>query len=112
MEMEPQVAQALTLVARLQSALDGRLQLMNAGSFRGTDEAETVEVTINGHQWLTGIRIEDGLLRQLGAEAVGQRINEALYHAQAAATAFNEVAGEQLTAALAAMSRAVNEGTT
>lgn len=63
-ELDPHVARALTLAARFQSALDGTLNQMNNGSFRATDEAETVEVTINGHQWLTGLRIEDGLLKK------------------------------------------------
>ncbi|CKN36679.1 ESX-1 secretion-associated protein EspL [Mycobacterium tuberculosis] len=108
-ELDPHVARALTLAARFQSALDGTLNQMNNGSFRATDEAETVEVTINGHQWLTGLRIEDGLLKKLGAEAVAQRVNEALHNAQAAASAYNDAAGEQLTAALSAMSRAMNE---
>lgn len=108
-ELDPHVARALTLAARFQSALDGTLNQMNNGSFRATDEAETVEVTINGHQWLTGLRIEDGLLKKLGAEAVAQRVNEALHNAQAAASAYNDAAGEQLTAALSAMSRAMNK---
>lgn len=103
-ELDPHVARALTLAARFQSALDGTLNQMNNGSFRATDEAETVEVTINGHQWLTGLRIEDGLLKKLGAEAVAQRVNEALHNAQAAASAYNDAAGEH------AMSRAMNEG--
>ncbi|BBX99054.1 YbaB/EbfC family nucleoid-associated protein [Mycobacterium lacus] len=107
-EMPPQVAQALALAARFQSALDGTLNQMNTGSFRGTDAAETVEVTINGHQWLTGVRIDDGLIKALGAEAVGARVNEALQNAQAAASAYNDAASQQLAAALAAMSKAAN----
>ncbi|EFP41108.1 type VII secretion system ESX-1 associated protein EspL [Mycobacterium tuberculosis] len=108
-ELDPHVARALTLAARFQSALDGTLNQMNNGSFRATDEAETVEVTM-GTSGLTGLRIEDGLLKKLGAEAVAQRVNEALHNAQAAASAYNDAAGEQLTAALSAMSRAMNEG--
>ena len=110
-EIPPNVAQALALAGRFQAALDGTLNQMNSGSFRGTDEAKTVEVTINGHQWLTGVRIEDGLLKELGAEAVGARVNEALQNAQATASAYNDAAGQQLTAALAAMSAAANGGT-
>ncbi|GFG65668.1 ESX-1 secretion-associated protein EspL [Mycobacterium kubicae] len=110
MEMPPHVAQALAVAAQFQSALDGTLNQMNTGSFRGTDEAQTVEVTINGHQWLTGVRIDDGLIKEIGAEAVGARVNEALAHAQSAASAYNAAAGEQLTAALAAMSQAANRG--
>lgn len=70
-ELDPHVARALTLAARFQSALDGTLNQMNNGSFRATDEAETVEVTINGHQWLTGLRIEDGLLEEAGCRGGG-----------------------------------------
>lgn len=110
MEMEPHVAAALALAARFQQALEGTLNQMNRGAFRGTDEAESVEVTINGHQWLTGVRINDGLIKELGAEAVGARVNEALQNAQAAASKYNDAAGEQLTAALAAMGKAAGAG--
>ena len=107
-EMDPHVAQALALAARFQSALDGTLNSMNNGSFLGKDEAETVEVSINGHQWLTGVRIEEGLIKELGAEVVGMRVNEALQKAQMAASNYNDAAGEQLTAVLEAMTNAAN----
>lgn len=110
MEMNPEVARALTLAARFQSALGGTLDQMNQGSFHGSDAAESVEVTINGHQWLTGVRIEQGLLKELGAEAVGARVNEALQNAQSLASAYNDAAGEQLAAALAAMNQAMQQG--
>ncbi|WP_408632401.1 YbaB/EbfC family nucleoid-associated protein [Mycobacterium basiliense] len=110
MEMDPHVAEALALAARFQSALDGTLNQMNTGSFRGVDETETVEVTINGHQWLTAVRIEDGLLKEVGAEMVGARVNEALRKAQSAASAYNDAAGEQLIQALSAMSDTMNKG--
>ncbi|VBA44256.1 ESX-1 secretion-associated protein EspL [Mycobacterium attenuatum] len=110
MEMDPHVAQTLALAARFQTAIDGTLNQMNTGSFRGTDETETVEVTINGHQWLTGVRIQEGLLKQVGAEIVGARVNEALTNAQSAATAYNDAAGEQLIAALSALSDTMNKG--
>lgn len=109
-EIPPDVAEVLALAGQFQTALDGTLNQMNTGSFRGTDEARTVEVTINGHQWLTGIRIDDGLLNEVGAEVVGARVNEALQNAQASASAYNEVAGEQLAAALEAMSKSTNQG--
>ncbi|KAA1249121.1 YbaB/EbfC family nucleoid-associated protein [Mycobacterium simiae] len=112
MEMDPHVAQALALAARFQSALDGTLNQMNTGSFRGADETETVEVTINGHQWLTGVRIQEGLLKEVGAEVVGARVNEALMNAQSAASKYNDAAGEQLIAALSAMSNTMNKGLT
>ena len=108
-EIPPHVAQVLALAGRFQSALDGTLNQMNTGSFRGTDEANTVEVTINGHQWLTGVRIDDGLLKEVGAEAVGARVNEALKNAQATASAYNNAAEQQLAAALAAMSQTMTD---
>ncbi len=108
MDMDPHVAAALTLAGRFQQALEGTLNQMNNGNFRGKDEAETVEVTINGHQWLTGVRINEGLIKELGPEMVGMRVNEALQNAQQAATQYNSAAGEQLTAVLEAMTNAAN----
>lgn len=109
-ELEPHVAAALALAGRFQQALEGTLNQMNSGNFRGTDEDETVEVTINGHQWLTGVRINEGLIKEVGAEVVGARVNEALHNAQQSASQYNSAAGEQLTAALAAMTKAANGG--
>ena len=82
-----------------QSSLEDFKHGMSTGTFTGTDDARTVEVTINGHQWLTDLYIEDGLLR-LGAETVGARLNEAVGNAQAAATAGVEARHEQLVAKL------------
>lgn len=104
MEFEPHVARALSVAARFQSALDSQLNQMNNKSFRAFDQTKTVEVSINGHQWLTGLRIEDGLLKELGAEMVGTRINEALRNAQNAATLHNTAAEEVLAVTLSALS--------
>ncbi|BCI78671.1 YbaB/EbfC family nucleoid-associated protein [Mycobacterium sp. SMC-18] len=84
-EMHPEVAAVLQQAQRLQSVMDEQLAKMNTESFTATDEAKTVEVTLNGHHWLTDLFIEDGLLR-LGAETVEARINEALGNATAKAT--------------------------
>lgn len=84
-EMHPEVAAVLQQAQRLQSIMDEQLAKMNTESFTATDEAKTVEVTLNGHHWLTDLFIEDGLLR-LGAETVEARINEALGNATAKAT--------------------------
>lgn len=84
-EMHPEVAAVLQQAQRLQSVMDEQLAKMNTESFTATDEAKTVEVTLNGHHWLTDLFIEDGLLR-LGADAVEARINEALGNATAKAT--------------------------
>ena len=84
-EMHPEVAAVLQQAQRLQSVMDEQLAKMNTESFTATDEVKTVEVTLNGHHWLTDLFIEDGLLR-LGAETVEARINEALGNATAKAT--------------------------
>jgi DNA-binding protein YbaB len=84
-EMHPEVAAVLQQAQRLQSVMDEQLAKMNTESFTATDEAKTVEVTLNGHHWLTDLFIEDGLLR-LGADTVEARINEALANATAKAT--------------------------
>ncbi len=84
-EMHPEVAAVLQQAQRLQSVMDEQLAKMNTESFTATDEAKTVEVTLNGHHWLTDLFIEDGLLR-LGADTVEARINEALGNATAKAT--------------------------
>jgi DNA-binding protein YbaB len=84
--MHPQVAAVLAQAQRLQSVMDDQLTKMDTETFTATDESKTVEVMLNGHHWLTGVFIEDGLLR-LGAETVAARVNEALQNASAQATA-------------------------
>ena len=98
--MHPQVAAVLKQAQRLQSIVDDQLHKMNTETFTATDEAETVEVTLNGHQHLTATFISDGLLR-LGAHEVQQRINEALQNASAAATESIEADRERIDAAVA-----------
>lgn len=83
-DIHPQVAAVLQHAQRLQSVMDAQLTKMNTESFTATDEAKTVEVTLNGHHWLTDLFIEDGLLR-LGAATVEARINEAIANATAKA---------------------------
>jgi DNA-binding protein YbaB len=80
--------------------VDDQLHKMNTESFTATDEAKTVEVTLNGHHHLTGVFITDGLLR-LGARVVEQRFNEALRNATAAATQSIEADRERIDAAVA-----------
>lgn len=84
--MHPQVAAVLRQAQRLQSLMDEQLHRMATQTFTGTDESETVEVTLDGHHQLIGAVITDGLLR-LGVQTVQQRLNEALRNATAAATA-------------------------
>jgi DNA-binding protein YbaB len=98
--MHPQVAAVLKQAQRLQSLMDDQLTKMNTESFTATDEFETVEVTLNGHHWLTGVFIEDGLLR-LGAETVEGRINEALQKAASKASASIDADRERIDAVVA-----------
>ena len=99
-EMHPQVAAVLKQAQRLQSIVDDQLHKMNTETFTATDEAKSVEVTLNGHHYLTSVFISDGLLR-LGAGVVEQRINEALQNATVAATQSIEADRERIDAAVA-----------
>lgn len=75
--MHPEVAHVLRQAQELQSLMDDQLRKMNNETFTAMDATETVEVTLNGHHWLTGVYIEQGLIR-LGAEVIESRLNEAL----------------------------------
>ena len=99
-DMHPQVAAVLRQAQRLQSIVDDQLHKMNNETFTATDEAETVEITLNGHHYLTGAFISEGLLRQ-GARVVEQRINEALQNATAAASQSITADRERIDAAVA-----------
>ena len=94
-DMHPQVAAVLKQAQRLQSLMDEQLDKMASDSFTATDETETVEVTLNGHHWLTDVFIEEGLLR-LGADTVAARVNEALKNAGTTASASIEADRERI----------------
>ena len=85
-EMHPQVAAVLAQAQQLQSIMDEQLHKMKHQTFTASDETETVEVTLDGHQQLTSVHIEDGLLRQ-GVGVVEHRLNEALHNATELAAA-------------------------
>jgi DNA-binding protein YbaB len=108
--MHPQVAAVLQQAQRLQSLMDDQLTKMNTETFTATDESETVEVTLNGHHWLTDVFIEDGLLR-LGAETVQGRINEALQKAAAQASASIDADHERIDAVVAEITLGLTDGT-
>lgn len=108
--MHPQVSEVLEQAQRFASTLEDQQYWMDHESFRATDDARTVQVTINGRHWLTGLYIEDGLLR-LGAATVRQRINEALHNAHAAATAAVEARQEQVIAGLTEIAGALQQMT-
>ncbi|MDR3663299.1 MAG: YbaB/EbfC family nucleoid-associated protein [Mycobacterium sp.] len=103
--MHPQVAAVLQQAQRLQSIMDEQLAKMNTETFTATDEAKTVEVTLNGHHWLTDLFIEDGLLR-LGSDTVEARINEALGKATAKATESIQADRERLNELVAEITAA------
>jgi DNA-binding protein YbaB len=98
--MHPQVAAVLAQAQQLQSIMDEQLHKMNSQTFTASDETETVEVTLDGHHHLTGVHIEDGLLRH-GAHVVEHRLNEALQNAAEAATAAIEADRERIDAQVA-----------
>jgi len=99
-EMHPQAAEALRQVRRFASALEDQMHWTKTESFTGTDEADTVEATVDGRHRLTGLHIDDSLPR-LGAKTVEQRVNEAVHNAHAAATAAVAAENDQLMAGLA-----------
>lgn len=82
----PPGAALLREAHRLRSAFEDYRHHLSTASFTGTDEAKTVKATVSGSLRLTGLRIEKHLLGRVGAEAVGERITEALRNANAAAT--------------------------
>lgn len=98
-EAHPQVTAVMEEFRRFNDVLEAQVNRKTTESFTATDEAETVEVTIDGESCLTGLHIEDGLLR-LGADTVERRINEALRSAQAEALANINAQAEQTAKSL------------
>jgi DNA-binding protein YbaB len=98
-ETDPQVTDALQQMQQMLSVIEDNKHRTKTQSFTATDETGTVTVVVNGDRWLTGLRIEHGLLR-LGAPTVQQRIQEALRNAQAAAFEVAEDQAQQIEQAL------------
>jgi DNA-binding protein YbaB len=98
-ESHPVVDEVLQKAQQIQSMADSQLANAKSESFRGADESETVRVTVDGRQWLTGLHIEDGLLR-LGIDTVAQRVNEAIQNAQDAAAGVVEAEQERFLQSL------------
>jgi DNA-binding protein YbaB len=101
-ETDPRVTEAQQWLEQSISAIEDEQHRADNQSFKATDDANTVEVVINGKRWLTGLYIEPGLLR-LGAETVQQRILEALQKAQSDAFEAGNTAGEQVEEIMGAM---------
>lgn len=100
--MHPQAAEALRTLEQLGDLIDGQKRRATNESFTARDEAETVEVTIDGNRHLKGLRIDDSL-PQLGSEEVERRINEAVRNAQAAAEDGIAEGNDQFIAGLAGL---------
>lgn len=98
--MHPQAAEALKLLEQFNSVLSDQMHRSKVATFTGTDAAKSVGATLDGRRMLTGLFVEEGLLR-LGAKTVEDRINEALANAQAAAAATIQAQQQQLAASLA-----------
>jgi DNA-binding protein YbaB len=107
-DMHPQVAAVLKQAQRLQSVMDDQLNKMNNETFTATDESKTVEVTLNGHHWLTDVFLQDGVLR-LGAKTVEQRLNEALQNATAEASASIEADRERIDEVVAEITAGLDD---
>lgn len=109
-EMHPVVAEVLRTAQQIQSMADAQTDNLKAESFSGSDETGTVRATVDGHQWLTSLDIDDGLLR-LGIETVAQRVNEAIQNAQATAAPVVEAEQQQLIESLGQMADSLTAAT-
>ena len=98
----PELAEVQQRVQRMMSLLEDRVSAADFDTATGEDAAKTVQVTTDGRHRLTKVSIERGLLR-LGADAVAQRVTEALRNAHVAVTATNNAAAEQLKAQMVDM---------
>ncbi|OSC40343.1 YbaB/EbfC family nucleoid-associated protein [Mycobacterium decipiens] len=102
----PQVAAVLQQTTRLHTTLDHYAHQVDTQTYTGTDEARTVQVTLDGRRWLTDLYVTDGLLR-LGGPTVAQRINEALCNAREAAGSVISAQQEALIGGLAQITAAL-----
>lgn len=105
----PQVAEALGHLQRFQSVLEEALATVDNGVFKGSDEHHTVEVTVNGRCLLSGLYLEDGVMR-LGAAAVQERINAALTAAALSATESLSAQAPKMFADLADITGTMKKG--
>jgi DNA-binding protein YbaB len=104
----PQVAEMLSHLQQFNSALDDQMRRTTVETFSATDETKTVNATVNGSRCLTGLYLEEGLLR-LGADTVAERVNEALAHAQAASSEASNAQRAQLVSALSEIAGSLKE---
>lgn len=100
-DIHPEVAAILREAKRLEDVLEERLHQIRTGRFTASDEAGTVEVTLDGQHRIVDVFIAEGALRK-GISAVQSALNEALFiandevdaSASAASVKINEVVAE------------------
>jgi DNA-binding protein YbaB len=107
-EIDARPTEALEQLHQFVSVLEEEERRASTHSFSATDETGTVTAVVNGNRWLTGLRIEPGLLR-LGANTVQQRIGEALSNAQTAALGDTEAQDQQFEESLAAIAKMMQQ---
>jgi DNA-binding protein YbaB len=107
-EIDARATEVLQQMQQFVDLVDGEEHLANTQSFSATDAAGTVTAVVDGNRWLTGLRIEPGLLR-LGANTVQQRIGEALSNAQTAALGDTEAQDQQFEESLAAIAKMMQQ---
>ena len=81
-DIHPDVAAILREAKRLEDVLEERLHQIRTGRFTASDQAGTVEVTLDGQHRIVDVFIAEGALRK-GISAVEDAVNEALLKANA-----------------------------
>lgn len=99
-DMHPDVAAILREAKRLEDVLEDRLHQIRTGRFTASDEARTVEVTLDGEHRLVDVFITEGALRK-GLGAIQSAVNEALVKANADVDASASAGAAKINAVLA-----------
>ena len=99
-QMHPDVAAILREAKRLEDVLEERLHQIRTGRFTATDEAGTVEVTLDGQHRLVDVFITEGTLRR-GVPAVEAAVNDALLKANVDVDASASAASAKINAVVA-----------
>lgn len=99
-DMHPEVAAILREAKRLEDVLEDRLHQIRTGRFTASDEARTVEVTLDGQHRLIDVFITEGALRK-GISAIETAVNEALLKANGDVDASATAASAKINAVVA-----------
>lgn len=97
MTPDPAVPEELRRLAATMASLEQQDRELGDSLFDATDGAGLVEVTLNGHGRLVGLRLDDRLLT-LGAQEVADRINETAWAAMELITRTYDEAAPQMRA--------------